>query len=63
VGGGVEYVTTVEISQLKSFAMQQLRLGSPLREVLISEPYTISPESFAERMMVWLRLAGMERCT
>ena len=55
---------TVQIptKPLKEFAQTRLRLGSPLREVLLGEPKEfLGPEEFLARLALYLRLAEMEQ--
>jgi len=51
-----EPVRIVCISGLKMYAAENLSIGSPLREILLSEKDNLSVKEFLAKMSVWLRL-------
>jgi len=51
--------STVNISKLKNFALK-LPLGSPLRDILISEESKLSAQTFLARLPIYLKLCRLE---
>jgi hypothetical protein len=50
----------IDISRLKNFATNELRAGSVLREVLMTEESEISVNTFLTRLPLYLRLSRLE---
>jgi hypothetical protein len=51
---------TIDISKLKGFAVDRLRHGSVLREVLITEDSQMDIHTFLARLPLYLRLSRVE---
>ena len=49
----------ISIKSLKEFAVKELPIGSPLREVLLSEPGELKVNEFLARLPVYLRLVSL----
>ena len=50
----------INIKSIKEFAVKELPVGSPLREVLISEPDIVEVNEFLARLPVYLRLVSLK---
>ncbi len=50
----------IDISGLKSFAVERLPSDSPLREILVAQDNEMPVQTFLERLPIYLRLARFE---
>jgi len=50
----------IDISKLRNFAANELPLGSPLREVLVSEDSELDVKTFLARLPLYLRLSRLQ---
>jgi hypothetical protein len=52
----------LDISKLKSFAIDNLPVGSPLREILLGENNEMTVDVFLARLPLYLRLSKLQNC-
>ena len=50
----------INIKSLKEFAVKELPVDSPLREVLISEPDIVEVNEFLAKLPIYLRLVSLK---
>lgn len=55
-----EVRSSVDIKRLKRFALRELPVNSPLRQLILSENEKMEASEFIHKMDVWLRLVEFE---
>jgi hypothetical protein len=51
----------VDLTRLKQLARENLGLGSPLRDLLLSEKGKLTPKEFLIKLDSWLKLLNREK--
>jgi len=52
--------SNINLKSLKEFAVRELPVGSPLREVLVSEPDEAEVNEFLARLPLYLKLVALK---